>query len=507
MLRLTKFINKTLSVRLSLMVVSSMAVLLAGSLVVMLYYSRKAVKEEALQKTSQALEGTMQRIDNILLSVEQASGNIYFNMLSHFNEPDLLNTYCYKLVEVSPYVRRAFIAFRPNYYQGHELYLVSVERNTDGSIVLTEAGDHDSSSIPKDYTTSEWYTQPMNTLKPEWLIFGKTKDEDPDNSEEPLITFCLPFSQRDSLPIGVMALQLSLTELSHLIQSNNPIEKSFFSLIASDGTVISHPDSSKLLRKPRIEKIKAENPSMMEAMNAMIQGESGYRKFERRGKNYLVFYKPFIRTVVQGRSMEHLGWSAGIIYPESNIKGDYWRLIYFVLFISVGGLLVLFVLSRAIIHRQLLPLRLLTHSAQQIAEGNYDVEVPESHHHDEIGRLQNDFQQMQQSLSAHVNELEQLTATLDQRGKELRAAYDWARKANRMKTAFLHHMTNQMVKPSQAIFNAVFALCEPGRDMKTKQVDELAEDIHVQGKAITELLNNLLNVSEEETGKEVEKHD
>ena len=167
----------------------------------------------------------------------------------------------------------------------------------------------------------------------------------------------------------------------------------------------------------------------------------------------------------------------------------------------------LFVLSRAIIHRQLLPLRLLTHSAQQIAEGNYDVEVPESHHHDEIGRLQNDFQQMQQSLSAHVNELEQLTATLDQRGKELRAAYDWARKANRMKTAFLHHMTNQMVEPSQAIFNAVFALYEPGRDMKTKQVDELAEDIHVQGKAITELLNNLLNVSEEETGKEVAKHD
>ena len=490
------------------MVVSSMAVLLAGSLVVMLYYSRKTVKEEALQKASQALEGTMQRIDNILLSVEQASGNIFFSMAPHLNESEMLDTYCSKLVEVNPFVRRASIAFRPNFYQGRELYMVSVERNANGNLTLTETEDNEKSQASKDYTTCEWYTRPMHTLKPDWLIFGKIIGEDPDNGEAPLMTFCLPFySAGDSLPAGVMAIDLSLTDLSHLIQSNNPIEKSFFSLISSDGTVISHPDSSKLLRKPRIEKIKAENPSMMEAMNAMIQGESGYRKFERRGKNYLVFYKPFIRTVVQGRSMEHLGWSAGIIYPESDIKGDYWRLIYFVLFISVGGLLVLFVLSRAIIHRQLLPLRLLTHSAQQIAEGNYDVEVPESHHHDEIGRLQNDFQQMQQSLSAHVNELEQLTATLDQRGKELRAAYDWARKANRMKTAFLHHMTNQMVEPSQAIFNAVFALYEPGRDMKTKQVDELAEDIHVQGKAITELLNNLLNVSEEETGKEVAKHD
>jgi len=490
------------------MVVSSMAVLLAGSLVVMLYYSHKAVKEEALQKASQALEGTMQRIDNILLSVEQASGNIYFSMTPHLNEPEMLNAYCYKLVEVSPYVRRATIAFRPNFFQGRESYMVSVERNANGSLTLTEAGDNENSTTSKDYTTCEWYTRPMSTLKPDWLIFGKIKGKDPDNGEEPLMTFCLPFnSTGDSLPVGVMAIDLSLIELSHLIQSNNPIEKSFFSLIANDGTVISHPDTSKLLRKPRIERIKVENPSMMEAMTAMIQGETGYRKFERRGEDYLVFYKPFNRTVIPGRSTEHLGWSAGIIYPENEIKGDYWRLIYFVLFISVGGLLLLFVLSRTIIHRQLMPLRLLTHSAQQIAEGNYDVAVPDSYHHDEIGRLQNDFQQMQQSLSAHVNELEQLTATLEQRGKELRAAYEWARKADRMKTAFLHHMTNQMVEPSQAIFDDVFALCEPDRDMKTKEVDELAEDIHVKGKTITELLNNLLNVSEEDTGKEVELHD
>ena len=53
MQRLLKIINKTLSVRISLMVVFAMAILLMASLVIMLYFSRKAVKEEALHKASE----------------------------------------------------------------------------------------------------------------------------------------------------------------------------------------------------------------------------------------------------------------------------------------------------------------------------------------------------------------------------------------------------------------------------------------------------------------------
>jgi nitrate/nitrite-specific signal transduction histidine kinase len=203
------------------------------------------------------------------------------------------------------------------------------------------------------------------------------------------------------------------------------------------------------------------------------------------------------------RAADKLGWTAGIIYPEDNISGEYWGLVYFVLAISFIGLLILFVLSRTIIHRQLLPLRMLTHSAQQIAEGHYDVQVPESRHDDEIGRLQNDFQQMQHSLSVHMNELEQLMATMQERGEELRLAYERSRKADKMKTAFLHHMTNQMVQPTQAIYEAVLALCEPGENMKMEEVNMLAQDIQQHGETIMELLKNLLNVSEEEIGKEV----
>lgn len=75
------------------MVVSAMAILLMASLVVMLYYSRKVLKDEAIQKATQTLAGTVQCVDNILLSVEQAAGNVYFTIPPHLNNQEKLREY------------------------------------------------------------------------------------------------------------------------------------------------------------------------------------------------------------------------------------------------------------------------------------------------------------------------------------------------------------------------------------------------------------------------------
>lgn len=200
--------------------------------------------------------------------------------------------------------------------------------------------------------------------------------------------------------------------------------------------------------------------------------------------------------------MEDLSWSAGIIYPEDDIFGDYNRLLYYVFAIAGGGLLLLFVLIRAFIHHQLLPLRLLTASAQRIARGNYKEIIPYNPQNDEIGRLQNHFQQMQDSLALNVGELEQLTDMLHKRGEELKAAYDRVRQADRMKTAFLHNMTNQMVGPARVIDTDVQSLCDVSRHVEAAETGRLVGDIQQNGKTIAELLNNMLRVAEQETAEE-----
>jgi methyl-accepting chemotaxis protein/sigma-B regulation protein RsbU (phosphoserine phosphatase) len=156
------------------------------------------------------------------------------------------------------------------------------------------------------------------------------------------------------------------------------------------------------------------------------------------------------------------------------------------------------------IHRRLLPLVLLTKSAHRIANGHYDESIPDSHQDDEIGQLQNHFQQMQLALAKHVEELENMNIELQERGERLRVAYHQAQAADRLKTSFLHNMTNQMLSPVQMMSERVTDLYQM-QTMKSQDVDRMADDIQKQGEVITDLLNHLLELSKEATGKE-ERH-
>ena len=81
----------------------------------MLHFARKIVKEEALLKAEKTLEGTVQQIDNILLSVEQSAGNIYWDLLLHLGESERMETYCRKVVETNPHIVGCAISFEPFY--------------------------------------------------------------------------------------------------------------------------------------------------------------------------------------------------------------------------------------------------------------------------------------------------------------------------------------------------------------------------------------------------------
>ena len=236
----------------------------------------------------------------------------------------------------------------------------------------------------------------------------------------------------------------------------------------------------------------------------MMSGQKGYKRAKIDGRECYVFYHPFTRNVATGRYLDDMGWSVGMVYPEEDIFGDYNRLLTQVLLIAIIGILLLTLLCRFIIRRRLLPLIFLTKSAHRIASGHYDESIPDSHQNDEIGQLQNHFQQMQLALAKHVEALENMNIELQERGERLRVAYHQAQAADRLKTSFLHNMTNQMLSPVQIMSERVTDLYQM-QTMKSQDFDRMADDIQKQGEVITDLLNHLLELSKEATGKE-ERH-
>lgn len=496
MIKPVKFITKTLSVRISLKVVSAVATLLAVALFIMFHFSRKAIKAEARQKAEETLEGVVRQVDNVLLSVEQSAGNIYWDLLTHLNESERMFLYSRKMVETNPYVAGCAIAFEPYYYQEHGQYFMAYVHHVNKDKLETVSSEiiqaETFGNVP--YPEQIWYSKPVETGRPCWI--NPLKNDQAEG--EAIITFSLPIYAQGGKVIGVLAVDLSLSLLSDIVLSAKPSPNSYATLLGSDGSYIVHPDSEKVLHKTiYMSDSYQTNKELRAAEDAMVAGETGYKHFRLDGTDNYVFYKPFIRADVPGRSMERTGWSVGIIYPEDDIFGDYNQLLYMVIAIALVGLVLLMTGCQMITHRCLLPLRMLAKSSQRIAEGHYDEPVPDSHQWDEVGRLQDHFQQMQQALSVHIGELERLTTELRERNVVLAGAYEQAKDADRVKTAFLHNMTDQMIKPVSVIQSSVNMLCEHRQDMDQQEANKTEETIQEQGKIVTKLLNDLLDVSQE----------
>jgi methyl-accepting chemotaxis protein len=191
---------------------------------------------------------------------------------------------------------------------------------------------------------------------------------------------------------------------------------------------------------------------------------------------------------------------------KDSIFGEYHRLYNYAVIIAIGGLLLMLLACWAILFLRLRPLKMLTEKAQHIAEGHYDDPIPHTWGRDEIGSLQRNFIRMRRAVASQIGELEQLTDAIQQRSKELKSAYKQAQEADKMKTAFLHHMSDQMLLPAQTIDKDVEALRQIEGQAKWEETAKLVENIQKNGNTIARVLNHLLNQSEEDIRKEVE-HD
>jgi methyl-accepting chemotaxis protein len=179
-----------------------------------------------------------------------------------------------------------------------------------------------------------------------------------------------------------------------------------------------------------------------------------------------------------------------------------------VLVITVVGVMLFVVLCRLVVRRQMQPLRMLTRSAQRVAEGHYDETVPRAERDDEIGALQDLFRRMQQSLAAKSTELEQLTKRLNSRSEELRKALGSAQGSDRMKTSFLHYMTTQMTVPSDLIERSVMKLSNNYDTISPQEADFEVTVIKEQSEKILDLLDHMveaLTIEAEEAGKAVKE--
>ena len=463
------------------MVICQTVLLLAVTLAVMLYFSRQTLKEEAILDAEETLAGTVQQIDNVLLSIEQTTEYTYQDLLGHLDEPERMETYCRKVVEGNPYVVGCAIVFQPNFYQGRELFMAYVHRENDKLVSSDSFG-----SMP--YTEQIWYTKPMTSQRASWTCMPIIKPAE---------------GGKKSQCVGVLAVDLSTSMLCQIVLSAKSSPNSYSVLLGGNGRYMIHPDTKKMSRKTVFSAIEEEaEPSMKEAGEAMMAGDTGYLSFEMGGKDWYVFFKPFEHHHFFALPIESMKWSVGEVCPKSDIFGTYNKLFFFVVGLGILGLLVFLVLCHAFIKRQLKPLNQLRQAAQRIAEGNYNESMPRTDRDDEIGELQERFRKMQQSVVAHMKKNEQLKASLQNQGQILQKTSGQAIENEKVKTAFLHYISNQMIVPGDLIDKSVTKICNNYQDISVEEMEQEMSTIKKQSSTILNLLGHILETIQIETGKE-----
>ena len=400
-------IRRSLSARLGIWIATFTSLVFLAALGYMFIESRKAVNREAVNRATQVLDNTVQRVNGILDDVKIAAHNTDWLVYRQMGDPESMFDLARNLILNNPQLNGCSIAFEPYFYPRQGRYFSAYAYSEGGSVYTEQEGSDD-----YDYFSMDWYLLPKLLNQPCWT--EPYNDVDPNDNSASLITsYCKPLVAEDGTYAGVITTDISLSWLSEMITSVKPYPNSYSIMIGRGGAYLVHPDTTKLLHQTIFTDTLLEpDAQITELGTAMLKGETGMRQIEFDGQQNFIFFEPVKET----------GWSVAIVCPERDIFGAFNRLRRIVLAIVVLGLLILLFSCRRIISRELHPLKALARQADQISTGHFDETLPTTDRMDEIGQLTNSFNNMQHSLVDYIDELTRSTANRERIEGELRIA-------------------------------------------------------------------------------------
>ena len=395
MSKLTAYIRRKLSVRVSLWVVFFAAIIFNVALGFLFYQAREAVRQEAINRAMQTLDKTSLRVEGILNRVEVASNMTKWLVERHPDKADSMFVYSRGILLNNPDFYNCSIAFEPYHFENKGRYF-SAYTKYDGDSIRTIQGGSDL----YQYFFADWYLMPQLLGKPSWTEPYMDLDV-ASNTSEMVTSYCQGIVDEHGQMIGAINVSLSLNWLSHTISAVKPYPNSYSIMIGRGGTYFVHPDSTRITRQTIFTQTLEQPDTAMTALGrAMTHGQEGVRRMDLGGEACYVFYKPLGQT----------GCSMAIVCPESDIFSGFDRLRRTIMAIVLGGLLIMLYVFIRIITRELKPLRRLAYEAEAIASGQFDAPLPDFQRVDEIGQLSHSFGNMQQSLVKYIEELKDTTA-------------------------------------------------------------------------------------------------
>ena len=429
-------IARHLSVRLGLSIVLIVAVIFIISVGFLFYLTKDYIQQEAMKRATQILDNTALRINDIMGEVETTTDDMGWYIASQ-TDPDSIISDTRKILESNRHFYSCSISMEPYYFKRYGKYF-SIYSVRDGDSISTAQYGSDEFN----YFNIDWYRKPKELQQGYWSDPFLNTNPKAGYQKEIITSYCRPVYDYNGDFIGVVAIDLQQKWLSQAVTAVAPYPNSSSIMIGTDGKYLVHPDTTKLIYQSIFSDADPRARDKVINMGKdMIAGKSGMQEVLVDGQNAFVFYRP----------IGNAGWSMAIVCPESDVFYGYYQLLYTVWGTIIIGLLVILFVCYQAVRGGISPLSLLAQQSHDIAEGRFDNLLPRTKRTDTIGQLQNSFVDMQQSLKAYMNNIQQMNTQMEQHNQKLQQANEQAIIADNKKTAFLKDMMHQIRTPLNII--------------------------------------------------------
>ena len=487
MINIINRIRRKLSLKLTFGIMLFLIAIFVVSLGILFMRSRQLVREEAMERAEQELDNVVMRVNGMMNEVETATMTARWHLTDDNLQPDSLLNFARRIVAMNPNFDGCSISTEPNYFPQIGRYF-SVYAYHKGDSVVSKTED------PYEYFDKVYYKTPLLLGKPSW-VEAYAEDVNgvvSDNFDDLIVSFGVPIRNSKRETIGVISTDLSMPWLSQVISAYKPYPNAYSVMLGADGQYLIHPDTAKLMKKTIFSDADTKNnQDLITLGHDMVSGNSGMLTVKIRGKRCLVLYK----------SLKRAPWSIALVCPESDILAGYTKLLYILIPLLVFGLLVILAFCLNVITSMVTPINELTDKLSYITHGHYNEPIERTSRRDVIGRLQNNFAEMQEALSKHITSLQEVNNVTCKLNNELEKASVMARKADESKSEFLKDVTHQIRTPLNIINGFTQVLRDDSGSIPRDEVEGLIDTMQYNSVGMNRMINMLLVAAN--TGKDV----
>ena len=184
--------------------------------------------------------------------------------------------------------------------------------------------------------------------------------------------------------------------------------------VSRNASFIVHPDRSLILNETIYSSTYGDDDESLKKMQEdMANCRAGEVLRDKDGGKFFVFYSPVETTC----------WSVAIVCPRSELYIGVKKLRGILIILGLISLILMLYLSYNGIRTVVAPIEDFSNVAKKIANGEFNVELPQIQSQDELKELHDSFEYLQHSLVQYIDELQSTTANKERIESELRIAH------------------------------------------------------------------------------------